>query len=342
MYTKQYYVDNKERIDTQNNSWKYKNTKKYKEVRKKWLEKNKEKINEYKRKEYFRRKFGIEIFQYDELFKKQKGRCAICKKPQSEFKRKFALDHCHKTNKIRGLLCTNCNTGIGFLNDNIDNLKNAIQYLRKFNNEGGIIERYENEPFQEKLLQEIPDSSKIIQKTSNDLDWNQAINLIQNLYNQKDYKFSLLVSFGVFWGLLITDILSLKWKDILNKNEFNVVENRSKKNRTIEINAELKKHIENCYGGINPNSSEEYIFTSRKHGNIFSIQHVNKKLKMLNIKHNLNINNITTHTLRKCFGRKILMQGMENGEITINKLSKLFSQSSNAWTFRYLGITQAS
>jgi hypothetical protein len=67
------------------------------------------------------------------MLKKQNNCCGICKKHISEAlltrKSNLCVDHDHKTGKIRGLLCDNCNRGIGLLGDNIDILRNAIGYL---------------------------------------------------------------------------------------------------------------------------------------------------------------------------------------------------------------------
>ena len=57
-------------------------------------------------------RFGITVEQYYEMLKEQDGKCAIC--GINYGKRKFCIDHCHKTNKVRGLLCNGCNVGIGF------------------------------------------------------------------------------------------------------------------------------------------------------------------------------------------------------------------------------------
>lgn len=67
------------------------------------------------------------------LLRKQNYRCAICraKKPGVLTKR-FALDHCHKTNKIRGFLCRKCNVALGSFDDSVKLLKSAIRYLKRF------------------------------------------------------------------------------------------------------------------------------------------------------------------------------------------------------------------
>jgi hypothetical protein len=76
--------------------------------------------------------FNIILEQYNEMFTKQDGCCAICKKPQVEFKRAFAVDHDHKTGEIRGLLCSKCNITLGNSNDDVAILEQAIQYLNQY------------------------------------------------------------------------------------------------------------------------------------------------------------------------------------------------------------------
>lgn len=74
--------------------------------------------------------YGITIENYNQLLKKQKNKCAICYKEQKhKRKRRFDIDHCHKTNKVRGLLCDKCNVGLGKFEDNIKFLNRAIKYL---------------------------------------------------------------------------------------------------------------------------------------------------------------------------------------------------------------------
>lgn len=87
----------------------------------------KEKLNE--RNWSLKHKFGITQEEYNKKFIDQKGKCAICHRPQSEFKKGFAVDHDHLTRKIRGLLCTRCNPALGAFQDDINILKNAIKYL---------------------------------------------------------------------------------------------------------------------------------------------------------------------------------------------------------------------
>ena len=182
-------------------------------------------------------------------------------------------------------------------------------------------------------------SEKFSQTTSDYLEWNQAMNLIRNLYNDEKYRMSLLISFGSFWGLRISDILSLKWQQVYNLDEFTIIEKKTKKTREIKINSQLKRHISDCFQNIKPPSVDEFIFTSQK-STVYSIQRINVILKDMKIKYNLKIKNFSSHSLRKCFGREIFNRSTENAELAIVKLSQLFNHSNPSITRRYLGISQ--
>lgn len=79
--------------------------------------------------------YGITISQYKQMLEAQNGVCAICEgtetstAQQTKKLRPLAVDHCHATGQIRGLLCSRCNRALGFFGDNIPVLKKAISYL---------------------------------------------------------------------------------------------------------------------------------------------------------------------------------------------------------------------
>lgn len=76
-----------------------------------------------------KRFYGINLQEYNKMLKNQQGTCKICNS-KPKYKKSLSVDHCHKTGKVRGLLCGDCNTGLGKFRDNIDSLKNAIKYLK--------------------------------------------------------------------------------------------------------------------------------------------------------------------------------------------------------------------
>lgn len=82
-----------------------------------------------------REQYGISKVEYDAMWERQGGRCLICGRLETTFSvdgRHFSLnvDHDHVTGEIRGLLCTGCNRGIGFLQDDAELLDRAAEYLR--------------------------------------------------------------------------------------------------------------------------------------------------------------------------------------------------------------------
>ena len=83
--------------------------------------------------------------------------------------------------------------------------------------------------------------------TADYLEWDVAMNLIRKLTLDENYKMSLLIAIGCFTGLRISDILALRWNQILNTEEFSVIEKKTGKKRIIRLNPQLQKHIKECY-----------------------------------------------------------------------------------------------
>jgi len=84
-----------------------------------------------KNEKQYRDLYGITLSEYDRLYELQSGLCAICNLPQtSKRKTRLCVDHDHASGKVRGLLCSECNVGIGLLKDDEKILNSAINYLR--------------------------------------------------------------------------------------------------------------------------------------------------------------------------------------------------------------------
>lgn len=82
-----------------------------------------------------RYKFGISSAEYKYIYEQQEGLCAICLKPETTTRKgvvkKLAVDHDHKTGRVRALLCHRCNTLLGFARENRTHILSAIEYLSK-------------------------------------------------------------------------------------------------------------------------------------------------------------------------------------------------------------------
>lgn len=80
------------------------------------------------RRAKLKRLFGISPEQYEQMLADQRGVCAICARPSPDGRR-LHVDHCHDSLKVRGLLCHDCNRGLGIFKDDPDRLSSAAQYL---------------------------------------------------------------------------------------------------------------------------------------------------------------------------------------------------------------------
>lgn len=130
-YMKSYYKANKGKFRLNDKTYKEKNKDKFTLLRKA----NPEREYLYRRKATLKNKFGITLEQYDSMVLLQKGLCLICKQKCRSGKI-LSIDHCHKTGKVRGLLCRDCNSGIEFFKDDIKRLENAISYLSRHRETG--------------------------------------------------------------------------------------------------------------------------------------------------------------------------------------------------------------
>lgn len=115
-----------------NKAWQKQNPDKVKKDKKSYYDKYPERVHNKELKH----KYGITKEEYDVLLSNQNNKCKVCEqeeltKGRGGKVRKMAVDHCHKTNKIRGLLCAKCNQALGLLDDNVESLKRAIKYLEK-------------------------------------------------------------------------------------------------------------------------------------------------------------------------------------------------------------------
>lgn len=182
-------------------------------------------------------------------------------------------------------------------------------------------------------------SLKYSTTTADYLVWSDAMNLIRKLAKDGNYKMSLLIAIGCFTGLRISDILALRWNQILNVDEFTVIEKKTGKQRTLRLNLQLQKHIQECYEQIKPIGVKAPILVSQK-GTIYTIQAINRILKDIKKKYRLKIKNFSCHSLRKTFGRQVYNMNSENSELALIKLMELFNHSNVAITKRYLGLRQ--
>ena len=175
--------------------------------------------------------------------------------------------------------------------------------------------------------------------TSDYLQCDTASTLVRKLYRDRNYRISLLIGCGKFFGLRISDLLRLNWNMLLNKEaKFVMIEKKTGKRREVKINREFQKHIKDCYQALHIEDMDEPCFLSTKR-KPYSVQWINLVFKELKDLYNLKIDPFSTHSLRKAYGRKVF-ESSDNAELALVKLMELFNHSSVSITKRYLGLKQ--
>lgn len=113
--------------------WRKKNKDKFSSIEARYRNKNSENIKLRQVGNKLKHLYGITENQYSEMLISQNGCCKICKTAATSFKKRLSVDHCHFSNRVRGLLCSNCNRGLGLLKDSPEILSAAIFYLKDDN-----------------------------------------------------------------------------------------------------------------------------------------------------------------------------------------------------------------
>lgn len=94
-------------------------------IKRSWKEASAKYYTTEKRRNKTLRSYGLDEEEYNRMYDVQGGLCAICRKDL-----RLVVDHCHKTDRIRGLLCNQCNIGLGAFGDSLDSLRAALVYLQ--------------------------------------------------------------------------------------------------------------------------------------------------------------------------------------------------------------------
>jgi integrase len=174
--------------------------------------------------------------------------------------------------------------------------------------------------------------------TTTSMEWDQFKSLISKLERDGEYKFCLLVAMGVFTGLRISDLLQIKFNQFIETEFLNIVEKKTKKDRKIKINSDLKEMVERIKLKMNVTDDEQYIFVNKYGTKPIDKSYVNVKLKELFKKYDIHLEgNVSSHLFRKSLGNRVLKLNNYSNESMV-LLMELFNHSSPTTTKRYLGV----
>lgn len=178
--------------------------------------------------------------------------------------------------------------------------------------------------------------SLIGQKTRSDyLEWDRLQLLISQLERDGETKFCLLISIGCYTGLRISDLLNLRWEQLIDQSKVNLIEKKTKKHRTVEIHPHLKEILDRLYAN---QPLEELVFINRFKTKSINVQYVNRRLKELFREYGIR-GQYSSHFMRKTLGRRVWAAN-KYSEQSLILLSQLFNHSSIQTTKIYLGIRE--
>ncbi len=174
--------------------------------------------------------------------------------------------------------------------------------------------------------------------TTTSMEWDQFKSLISKLERDGEYKFCLLITVGVFTGLRVSDLLQLKFNQFIGTEFLNIIEKKTKKDRRIKINSDLKDIVERIKLKMNVTDDDQFIFLNKYGTKPIDKSYVNVKLKELFKKYDINLEgNVSSHLFRKTLGNRALKLNNYSNE-SIILLMELFNHSSPITTKRYLGV----
>lgn len=176
------------------------------------------------------------------------------------------------------------------------------------------------------------------QRTTSDfLEWEKMQSLVLKLERDNELKFALLIATGSYIGLRISDLLQLRWNQVLSQDYFTITEKKTKKTRKVTINPELQTILNRLFVQLEAKEND-LMFVNRFGDKPFSIQYVNSKLKEIFTNYKIK-GQYSSHFMRKTLGRRIWEVNKYSDQALL-LLSQLFNHASVSTTKIYLGIRE--
>ena len=173
--------------------------------------------------------------------------------------------------------------------------------------------------------------------TSDYLEWEKMQTLVLKLERDKDYKFALLIACGSYLGLRISDLLTLRWDNLISQDYLVIKEKKTGKTRKLTIHPELQDILQRMYANLNP-QTDQLLFINRFKTKAISVQFVNERLKSIFTKYKIK-GQFSSHFMRKTLGRRCWAANNYSEQALI-MLSSLFNHANLTTTKLYLGIRE--
>ena len=136
-----------------------------------------------------------------------------------------------------------------------------------------------------------------------------------------------------------SDVRTLRWKDVLNRNQLVKTEKKTRKSRMVKFSRYVQEKTRHLYGLQGIPDVENLIFMNPQTGNPYSLEYINRLLKVFRVRYRIPIRAFSTHTFRKTFGRYVYEMMGRSAEALI-LLNQIFRHSNLETTRRYIGLAQ--
>lgn len=181
-------------------------------------------------------------------------------------------------------------------------------------------------------------AKKGVLTTADYLPYEEYKAVLNKLHEDKFHRDELYFVIAFSTALRVSDIIQLRWNDVLERSSFLWTEQKTGKTRRINLNQNVQKKLSELYELLEKPYKGWYLFKDSLDENI-TPQTINRRLKGIKDRYALAIGNFSTHTFRKTFGRYVY-EKMNRSQEALLLLCMIFNHSNPTVTLRYLGIRQ--
>lgn len=164
--------------------------------------------------------------------------------------------------------------------------------------------------------------------------------LVDGLHRDGEYLWELYCRLSFCTAMRASDVLSLTWEEVLNRERIDKIEKKTGKNRRINFNRSVSAKINELYNLLGQPDKKYAVFININTNRPYSLAHINRLLKKFRVRYRLPIKAFSTHTFRKTFGRYVYESNGRSAESLI-LLNSIFRHSSIDVTKVYIGIRQS-
>ncbi len=175
--------------------------------------------------------------------------------------------------------------------------------------------------------------------TADPIPYEEYERLLDRLHKDKDYSMEIYARLAFCTGCRASDVLHLRWEDIIDRRDHAVTEIKTGKTRKITFSPSVQKKMNELYETVGEPKADQLIFLSKRTGEPFTIQYINREIKRIKKKYRIKCDNFSTHSFRKTFGRYVYEKNNKSAE-SLLLLNQIFKHASLETTKIYLGLRQ--